>query len=123
MWKAVETKARKIGIVKTKEGRWEKTRKERVKKERKEEEKTIEVKRLIEEWKTWEEEEEIVRLEEKARKLVLPVDSCLQEESNWENTNKKNIELYDRGEEKVCTKEEKDVFLVKKGNREDAQVY
>ena len=39
-------------------------------KKRQKEEKTIEIKRITEEWEIWDEEEEVAKLEEKAKKLV-----------------------------------------------------
>ena len=39
--------------------------------------------------------------------------------SKWKNTNKKVVELCNRDEEKVCTKKEKSIFVVKKEKRRD----
>ena len=47
----------------------DKKKKEKEKKEKKE--KTINVKRIAEEWKIWDKEEEVVKSEEKVKKLVL----------------------------------------------------
>jgi len=69
MQKAVETKARKIRVGKT-----EKTEKREQKKQKKEEEKKermMEVKKIAEESEIWNKEEEAVKLEKEARKLVL----------------------------------------------------
>ena len=72
MWEAVETKAGKTGVAKTKrrkEKRGEETKEER-KKEEKEKEKTMEVKKVAEKWEIWDEEKEIAKLEEEAKRLV-----------------------------------------------------
>ena len=76
MWKAVETKAGKTGVAKTKRRRderrgWKEMRREsRAKEKEAEKEKTMEVKRVAEEWKIWDEEEEAAKLEAEAKKLV-----------------------------------------------------
>jgi len=44
----------------------------------------------------------------------------LWKESEWENANKESIESYNRGKEKVCAKEGKDVFVVKRRKKRDA---
>ena len=64
MWKAVETSAREVGMGKA-EGRRSKGRSREKKKE-----KTVEVRKIAEEWEIWDEEEEAVKLEVEARKLV-----------------------------------------------------
>ena len=71
MWEAVEISARKVGVGKAKERRskrrgWEE--KEKKKKTNKRQE--TEVKRVVEEWEIWEEEEEAVKSETEAKKLV-----------------------------------------------------
>jgi len=44
--------------------------KKKVKKSKLEKEKTIEIKRVIEEWKFWDEKKKAVKLEKKTKKLV-----------------------------------------------------
>ena len=80
MWEAVETKAGKIGVAKTKEeetkeeGRkkWEEREKQKKQKQKKlEKEKSIEMKRVVKEWEIWDKEEEAARSEAEVKKLVL----------------------------------------------------
>ena len=49
----------------------EKKREEKDKKKKQKKEKTMKVKKVAEKWEIWDEEEEVVRSEEKAKKLVL----------------------------------------------------
>jgi len=49
----------------------EKTERKQEEKEEKKKQKMVEVKKVAEEWKIWDEEEEVVRLEKDAKKLVL----------------------------------------------------
>ena len=62
VWKAVETKAGKIRIAKPKKK--ETRRKKKLKKKR-----TMEVKKIAEEWEIW--NKEAVKLEEETKRLVL----------------------------------------------------
>jgi len=48
-----------------------KKRKNRKEKKKPKKKRTIEVKKVAEEWEIWNKEEEVVKLEEKAKKLVL----------------------------------------------------
>ena len=70
MWKTVETKAEKIGIAKTKGRQGEERSRKETGREGREKEKTIEVKRVAEEWETWDDDEEAVKSEVEAKKLV-----------------------------------------------------
>jgi len=72
VWKVVETKARKIGVAKTKEERKEREEKEEKRKKKKKPKKRgkMEVRKVIEEWKIWDEMKEVVKSEEEAKKLV-----------------------------------------------------
>ena len=74
MWETVEAEAGKIGMAKTKRGRGKgRSRKEeRAEKQRKKQrrEKLVEIKRLTEEWKIWDEAEEAAKSEAEAKKLV-----------------------------------------------------
>jgi len=74
MWKAVETKAEKIRIAKTERKRGKRGSKKRARRKGKGEggktEKTIDIKRIAEEWEIWEEEKEAAKLEVEAKKLV-----------------------------------------------------
>ena len=70
MWKTVETKAEKIGIAKTKGRQGEERSRKETGREGREKEKTIEVKRVAEEWEIWNDEEETAKSEVEARKLV-----------------------------------------------------
>ena len=77
MWKIIETEAGKIRVAKTKRkrgkrrSRKEKRRKSRKTKEKKQKkERTTEVKKVAEEQKIWDEEEEAAKLEAEAKKLV-----------------------------------------------------
>ena len=73
MWEAIEIKQGKSGWQKQKE---EEAKEEAGRKQEKEEmrrkrgKKTVEVKRVVEEWEIWDEEEEAARSEKEARKLV-----------------------------------------------------
>ena len=67
MWKAVETSIGEVGVGKA-ERRRKKEEKEKRKKQKKE--KTIETRKVAEEWKIWDEEVEVARLEVEAKKLV-----------------------------------------------------
>jgi len=79
VWKTVETKARKVRVAEA-EGR-RKKKEERKKQEEKKQKgkekkrpkkgKIIEVKKVAEKYKIWDEEEETAKSEEKAKKLVL----------------------------------------------------
>jgi len=75
MWEAIEAKVRKIRVAKTKR-RGNKRRKSREKRGKGVEEKakkgkTMEIKKIAEEWKIWDKEEEAAKLEEEMKKLVL----------------------------------------------------
>ena len=71
MWEAVEISARKVRVGKAK-GRRSKRRgwKEKEKKKKTNKGQKTEVKRVAEEWEIWEEEEEAVKSETEAKKLV-----------------------------------------------------
>ena len=49
----------------------EKKMKEEMKKKKKKRSKTMDIKKVVEEWEIWDEEEEVARLEKEAKKLVL----------------------------------------------------
>jgi len=71
----VEVKARKIGVAKA-EGRRKKKAGKKKAEKKKEKEKPkkeckMEVRKVAEEWEIWDEEEEVAKLKEEARKQVL----------------------------------------------------
>ena len=72
VWKTVETEVGEIGVVKTK--RREKTGRKGAEEERKEEEpkknRIIKVKKVVEKWKIWNDEEEVEKSGEETKKLV-----------------------------------------------------
>ena len=68
IWKAVETKAKKTRVAKTKEIR---NKKEIRKEEEIKKKKTIYIKKVVEKWEIWDNEKEAVRLEKEIKKLVL----------------------------------------------------
>ena len=41
----------------------------------------------------------------------------------WENSDKKVVGSYNRGERRICAKEGKGIFIVKRIEKRDAQVY
>ena len=73
VWKTVETNAGKIGVAETKGERGKRgSRKETRKEKRKEEakkEKMIEVRKIVEEWEIWDEEEEVAKSEVEVKKF------------------------------------------------------
>ena len=78
VWKVVETKTRKIGMEKTKEGRRQKRREnemrwERIKKGKKRKEKTKnKVKQVIKKWEIQDKGKKAAKLEKETKKLVSP---------------------------------------------------
>ena len=76
VWEAVETKAGKTRMVeinkkeRKQEEKEQKKKEENKKKKRPKRERMMEVKRIAEEWKIWDKEEEAAKLEE-AKKLIL----------------------------------------------------
>jgi len=75
VWKTVETGARKVGREKQKEEERkeevEKKKEEKKKKKKSKKGRTVEVRKIAEEWKIWDEEEEAAKSEAEAKKLVL----------------------------------------------------
>ena len=69
MWEAVETGAREVGMGEA-EGRRSEGGSRKKKRGKGEEEKTVKVRKVAEEWKIWDEQEEVAKSEEEARKLV-----------------------------------------------------
>ena len=68
VWEAMETKAEKIRVAKTKErGEEAGSRKE---KEKPKKEQKIEVRKVVEEWEIWDEEKEAAKSEVEAKKLI-----------------------------------------------------
>ena len=75
----------------------------KVKKKEKNEEKmkkegTMKVKKIAEEWKIWDEEEEAAKSKEEVKKLVSPRSYKwihLWKESKWKDADKENVELCD----------------------------
>ena len=63
------------------------------------------------------------RGKEVSDRIVLQVDQGFWEESEWENANKKNVGLYNRFEEEICTKKREDLSLVQRRKRESTEVY
>ena len=76
MWEAVETKAGKTGVAKTKGRRskrrsGKKARRKGGKRKRKQKrEKTMKIKKVAEKWEIWDDNEEAVKSEAEAKKLV-----------------------------------------------------
>jgi len=66
----VETEARKVKVGKTKRRRGEDIKREKTKNKKPKEKRTIEVKKVVEKWEIWKEEEEVAKSEEEAKKLV-----------------------------------------------------
>ena len=52
------------------------------------------------------------RSQETGSSKISQIDPGLWKESKWKDTNKKNVEPYDRDEEGICIQEKKDVFFV-----------
>ena len=71
MWKAVETETGKSRMVKTKEKRKKKEARKRQEGKKQKKERKMEVRRISKEWEIWDKKKEAVRLEKKAKKLVL----------------------------------------------------
>ena len=76
VWKTVEASTREVRMGET-EGRRskggsrkKKEEKEKEKKKKQKKGKTVEVRKVAEEWETWDEEEEAAKLEAEAKKLV-----------------------------------------------------
>ena len=69
MWEAVETGAREVGMGEAKEEA-EKKKEEKKKKKKQKKGRTVEVRKVMEEWEIWDEEEEAAKSEAEARKLV-----------------------------------------------------
>jgi len=79
VWKAVETKAREVRMVKAKRGR-EKGRREEIRREGTEKgrtkekkprkKRTMKVKKIAKEWDIWDKEEKVAKFKEEAKKLV-----------------------------------------------------
>ena len=76
MWKTVEAKAGKIRVEKTKEKREKRERrkkrrrKKRKRKKKPKKKRIMEVKKIAEKWKIWDNKKEVIKSEEKAKKLV-----------------------------------------------------
>ena len=71
VWKVVEASAREVGMGETKGRRGRKRSREKERKKKQKKGKTVEVRKVAEEWEIWDEEEEAAKLEEKAKKLIL----------------------------------------------------
>ena len=54
---------------------------------------------------------------------VSQIDLCLWEKSKWENAGKENVRLYNWVKEEIYTKKEKDLSVVKRGERKDVWIY
>ena len=87
----------------------------------------MEVKKVVEKWEIWDEEEEVTRSEEEAKKLVpkefhqwIKVFSKKQSE---QMLMRKSIGPCDRDERGIYTKERKSVPVVKEGKRGSKRVY
>ena len=73
VWEAIETRTEEVWLAEAKRRRGKReSREKREEWEMKREKgrKTVEIKRIVEEWEIWDEEEEAARLEEEVRKLV-----------------------------------------------------
>ena len=51
------------------------------------------------------------------------MNSYLQKESEWEDTNEKGVGLCNRSEENICTEEEEGIFIVEKRERRGVWVH
>ena len=131
VWKVVEVKAGKTGVVKTKkrgeEGRKEKEAKEeRVEEERKEEEETKKGEnngskksgRRIGDL-GWRKRSSKVRgrSQEIISFKVPQMDSYLWKENKWEDANKEAVGSYNRSEEIICAKEREGISIIKREER------
>jgi len=70
MWETMETGAREIGMGEAEGGRGKRGSREKEKKKKQKKERTIEVRKVVEEWEIWNKEEEAAKSEAEAKKLV-----------------------------------------------------
>ena len=98
--------------------------------ERKKEEeikkKMMEIKKVTEKWKIWDEEKEAARSEENkevSSRTILQVDQDLWKKSKWEDANKKDVGPYNWLKEEVCTKKRENLFFVQRRERRSESVY
>ena len=106
---------------KKKEKKKQKESKEKQKKERR-----MEVRRVVEEWKIWEEEEEVAKLEVKARKLVLEkfhkwIQVFREKASEWMPTRKFWDHAIDT--KKGFVPRKKKVYLLSRKEREEVHEF
>ena len=67
MYKVIEAKSEKVGIAETKRRRKKRSKKKKKKPKVK---RTMKIKKVVEEWKIWDEEVEMAKLEEEKKRLV-----------------------------------------------------
>ena len=67
MYKVIEAKSEKVGIAETKRRRKKRSKKKKKKPKVK---RTMKIKKVVEEWKIWDEEVEMAKLEEETKRLV-----------------------------------------------------
>ena len=139
MWKAMDTKAGKIRVAKTKVRRKEREKRKEMRREETEEggKKKKEEKTKKEENNGSEEDNkgmEDFGWRKKSSKVqrrdqeigfskVLQVDPYLWKESEWKNVNEKSIGLCNRSKREICTKERKSISIVKERERRGVWVY
>jgi len=114
VWKIVETNTRKIGVAGIERGRDKgRSRKEMRRKRGKEKTKKgkmMEVKKVVEEWEIWDEEEKAVKSEKEAKKLVL------EKFHRWIKVfGKKQSERMPTQKVCDCTIDLKEGFMLRKG--------
>ena len=128
----MRTKAEKIRVTKTKEGRRKEGQGKKVRREIKYKEKpqkgeNNESKKNDGGVEDLEWREESSKVRDKSQDIgffkISQVDLCFQKESEWKNTNKENVEPYNRCKERICAEKRKGVFVVKKRKRKETQVH
>ena len=67
VYKVIEAKSEKVGIAETKRRRKKRSKKKKKKPKVK---RTMKIKKVVEEWKIWDEEVEMAKLEEETKRLV-----------------------------------------------------
>jgi len=101
-------------------------KREKKKKKKQKKGKTVEVKKVAEEWEIWDEEEEVVKSEAEAKKLVPEKFhewiKGVWEEAVGKNANKKIVRSCNICEGRVCTTKRKDIPVVEREKREDKRI-
>ena len=101
----------------------EKKKEEKKKKKKQKRGRTVEVRKVAEEWEIWDEEEEAAKSEEEAKKLVLKkFHRWIWKEAVGEDAYKKVVGSCDRRERGVYTKKRKSISFVERRERGDKRV-